>query len=135
MKLLVRACNTSYAYSLRLAFRLLTCVLNKRAVPSSATRTFHSSCNARSSSMTINPHLCQMTTCCILLGCLVAVVGYCTTWSPFSSNICHLPLAKLDCPMRVLMMTPFHGCGLAIVRATPRVGARFPDRILGGYTV
>ena len=85
--------------------------------------------------MTIYPHLCQMTTRCIVLGYLVAAVGYFITWSPFSAENCHLPLAKLDCPTRVLTMTPFRGCGQATVRATPRVGARFPDRILGGYTV
>lgn len=98
MKLPVRACKLQH----QLCMLAATCLSTFDVCSEQEGRSlvsdedFLSSCNTPSLSMTIYPHHCQMKTRRILLGCLIAVVGYFTTWSTISADIFHLPPARLD---------------------------------------
>src|SRR5712671_117432 len=111
MKHPVPAYDTSYVCSPRLVFLLL--MYPRSTFPPSlpVTKTFLSPCIARSSYMTTHHHHSLMTTISISLGPLVAIAGYCITWSPISTTDSLAYSVTSDCRAQVLTIRRYHACG------------------------
>jgi hypothetical protein len=127
----VKAYNSGCICSLQLAFRLSTCARSTYPTSWPTTRISPSPCNARSLFMT-TPRLHQKTRHFISRGCLVAIAGYCMTWSPLFVNWTRLIPIESDCYTLEVTTMPSRICGLVFV--APQVGVRFPDQIPVGYT-
>ena len=126
-----KACNSGCICSLQLAFRLSTCAQSTYPTSWPTTRISPSPCNARSLSIT-TPCLLQKTTLFTSRGCLVAIVGYCMTWSPLFVNRTRLIPIGSDCHTLAVTTMPSRVCGLLFV--APQLGVRFPDQIPPGYS-